>query len=307
MFVGEPAWHGLGVVLQDPPSVEDAIRMAGLDWEVEVQPTFLADGRQVNSRNATVRKSDGRILGSVGSGFVPLQNKDAFGWFQPLIESGEVQLEAAGSLRNGQRVWVLARGKAGTEVDVVKGDPIQNFLLLAHGHDGSLAIRVGFTIVRVVCANTLSAAMSDEESVLIKIHHREGAMKALEKVREVMSVQDREFRATAEQLRELARYGCDEQLLRKYVREVFAPASLMPEPCKITEKKIVELFSGAGRGIDMSGVSGTLYGAYNAITEFTTHVRGKSADARVDSAWFGDSAKFARRALSVGLELAQAA
>lgn len=305
LFVGQPAWHGLGVVVQEAPSIDDAIVMAGLDWRVRLEDLSLKDGRVVPNR-ASVRESDGRILGVVGPSFVPLQNSEAFGWFQPMIDSGVVKLEAAGSLRQGERVWVLGR-IAGQSADIVKNDEIRQHILLAHGHDGSLAIRVGFTSVRVVCANTLSAAMDDKDSMLVKIHHRANALSALEKVREVMDLARREFAATAEQLRELAAKGCDELSLRRYVREVFQPGAAEDEAAaKITVKKIVELAEN-GRGTDIPGVRGTYWAGFNAITEFTTHVRGKSADARVDSAWFGDSSKIARRALSVGLEMARAA
>lgn len=279
--------------------------MAGLDWTVKLEELCLkSDGRGVPNR-ASVRESDGRILGVVGPSFVPLQNHEAFGWFQPMIDSGEVALEAAGSLRDGQRVWVLGKVKGGS-ADIVKGDEVRQHILLAHGHDGSLAIRVGFTTVRVVCANTLSAAMGDQDSLLIKIHHREHAKAALDKVREVMDMARREFAGTAEQLRELAKAGCDEVTLRRYVKEVFVPGDEKATAGSITINKVVRLFS-EGRGSDLPGVRGTMWGAYNAITEFTTHERGKTADARVDSQWFGDGAKLARRALDVGLELARAA
>ncbi len=306
MFVGEPAWHGLGVVLKDPPSIEEGIRMAGLDWNVRLEELKLNDGRVVPNR-ASVRESDGRILGVVGPSFVPLQNSEAFAWFQPMVDSKEVTLEAAGSLRDGQRVWVLGK-VAGGSADIVKGDEVRQHILLAHGHDGSLAIRVGFTTVRVVCANTLSAAMDDKDSLLLKIHHREHAKKALEKVREVLDLARRDFAATADQLRELAKVGCDEVTLRRYVREVFVPDAGEGDlgAGKITIAKVVRLFH-EGRGSDLPGVRGTMWGAYNAVTEFTTHERGKTADGRVDSQWFGEGAKLARRALNVGLELARAA
>lgn len=304
LFVGQPAWHGLGVVLQDSPSVEDAIRLSGLDWNVRLEDLNLNDGRKVDHR-ATVRDTDNRILGVVGPAFTPLQNKDAFGWFQPMIDSGTVQIEAAGSLRDGKRVWVLGKIKNGS-TDIIPGDEVRQYILLAHAHDGSLAIRVGFTSVRVVCANTLSVSMSDKDSLLVKINHRAGAKNALDKVRTVLDVSRREFAATADQLRQLARVGCDEASLKRYVREVFEPGSAdKQDGSKIIVAKVVDLFQ-YGRGTDIKGVRGTYWGAFNACTELLSHGRGRSADARVESQWFGSSAKLAERALSVGLEMALA-
>jgi phage/plasmid-like protein (TIGR03299 family) len=306
LFVGAPAWHGLGVVLKDPPSIEDAIVAAGLDWNVRLAPLALAeDGRKVTHR-ATVRESDGKILGVVGPSWHPLQNREAFAWFQPMIDSGECAIEAAGSLRGGCKIWILASIK-GQTADVVGEDAIRQFVLLAHGHDGSLAIRSGFTAVRVVCANTLSGALSDASSKLVKITHGKHAVKALEKVRGVMDVARAEFSATTEQLRELARAKCSDERLTAYVREVFAPGQAEnPKAAARILPKVLPLFE-AGRGAELPGVRGTMWGAFNAVTEFVTHERGRSKDRRVEQAWFGEGAKLADRALSVGLEFARAA
>lgn len=303
-FVGEPAWHGLGVVLKDAPSLADAIRCAGLDWNVRLAPLQLSeDGRGVEHQ-ATVRESDSSILGVVGPGFVPLQNVDAFGWFQPFVDSGAVKLEAAGSLREGRKVWVLARVVDAVR-DIAPGDPINQYVLLAHAHDGSLAIRIGFTLVRVVCANTLQGALDHGASKLIKIAHTKGARVALEKVREVIDLAKGEFAASSEKLQVLARHGCDEVTLRRYVRTVFQPERADDEnAAKRIVADVVPLFE-AGRGAELS--RGTLWGAYNAITEYTSHHRGRSQDRRVESQWFGEGVKIAQRALDVGLAFAAAA
>lgn len=308
LFVGQPAWHGLGKLVEQAPTMEDAIVMAGLDWNVKLVGLQTREDAPRNvTHRATVRESDGSILGVVGPGFEPLQNKDAFGWFQPFIDAGTVELSAAGSLREGRRVWVLAKIK-GAVTEVVKSDPVESYVLLAHGHDGSLAIRCGFTTVRVVCANTLKGALDENESTkkLVKIAHLKGAKDALDRVRSVMDLHVRDFNATAEQLRELARCRCDEAQLKRYVRTVFAGAEAANDEnaVPLTVKRIVPLFE-AGRGAELS--RGTWWGAFNAVTEFTTHMRGKTADARVDAAWFGTGAAIANDALRVGLEMARAA
>lgn len=307
LFVGKPAWHGLGTVLDNPPSVEDAIKLAGLDWGVKLAPLALVeDGRAVD-HFATVRESDDALLGVVGPDFVPLQNRDAFRWFQPLVESGAVEIEAAGSLRGGQRIWILARVKdvAG---DVVAGDEVQQHVLLAHAHNHGLAIRCGLTLVRVVCSNTLSGALDDKASCLVRIQHRAHAVVALEGLREIVEVARGQFRETFASLVALAGVPCGDAQLKRYVREVFAgPGQADNETAAPRIVNAVAPLFEAGRGSDLPGVRGTLWGAYNAATEFITHERGRSPDARVEGAWFGDGAKLAARALSVGLEFAAAA
>lgn len=297
LFVGQPAWHGLGTVLDAPPSVEEAIKLAGLDWHVKLVPLVIeGDGRQVD-HVAAVRDSDSSVLGVVGPSYVPLQNADAFKWFQPLVESKAVAIEAAGSLRNGKRIWILARA-AGLSGEVVSGDQVNQFILLAHGHDGGLSIRCGFTAVRVVCQNTLSGALADRSSRLVRIQHRAHAQEALAGVRELVEAARGDFAALFDRLVELSKVSCSDEELRSYVRDVFAPGQGDEAAPRIVAK-VLELFE-AGRGSDIPGVRGTLWGAYNAITEFLTH-------ARVESAWFGEGAGLSRRALEVGLGLARKA
>lgn len=316
MFVGEPAWHGLGTVLESAPTIEEGIVAAGLDWNVTLADLVLKDEahlvcnegdagdeepRSIPAR-VTIRTSDNSILGVVGPEFLPLQNIDAFKFFQPFIDDGSAKLEAAGSLRNGRRVWVLASIKQAAEV--IAGDEVRNYVLLAHGHDGSLAIRVGFTMVRVVCANTLSASLDDDKSKLIRINHRKHAAKSLELVQGAMKLASQSFEANVETFKELARRDCTEALLKSYTREVFGVGNANDEDAsKRIVASVLRLFE-SGRGTDIAGVRGTLWGAYNAVTEYLTHERGKTADARVESAWFGDAAKLTERALMLAIEAA---
>ena len=346
-FVNQPAWHGLGTLLSDPPTIVEALADAGLNWRVELapllvgadvsgpvldghtRPAALADEpiRAVGHR-AVVRSHDRSILGVVGPDYEPLQNTDALAWFQPFVDSGAVRLEAAGSLRGGKRVWVLGR-VIGSSADVVKRDRVDQFVLLANGHDGTLSIRCGFTAVRVVCQNTLTASLNDKGSKLLRIRHTRGAVEALHAAQDVINVARGEFAATAEQFRYLASRGCDTDTLRAYVREVFelsqqetdvdtlSRLGLGAKPEKDDEtlgrlglgSRIVKRIEGlaeSGRGAETEGVRGTMWGAYNAVTEYLTHERGQDQGSRVDNAWFGQSAQLGARALRVGLKVATA-
>lgn len=299
LFIGEPAWHGLGTVVQEAPSLADAIKMAGLDWTVRTEPLFLADGREIRDSRAVVRESDQSILGAVGPSWTPLQNADAFEWFEPLVASGDVKLEAAGSLRFGQRVWVLA--KCAT-AEVKAGDPVDQFILLSNGHDGKLAVRVGFTAVRVVCANTLAVAHTADASKLIKIKHTVNVHQAIDGVRDIMVMATKSFAGTIEQMRHLARVGCNEKTLHRYVREVFEPGKADDEmAAKRTLDRIAPLFE-EGRGAELS--RGTMWGAFNAVTEFVTHERGRTKESRLDAQWFGDGAQLVTRALDTAMAFA---
>ena len=156
MFVGETPWHGLGNKVDDGVNVNDAIVAAGLDWEVGLKDLQTIDGVPVSHR-ATYRKSDGSILGVVGPRYTPLQNRDAFDWFQPFLDANECAIHTAGSLHYGQKVWVLAQLNRDNS-EIVSGDEVCKFILLSNSHDGTTAIRVGYTPIRVVCVNTLAFA-----------------------------------------------------------------------------------------------------------------------------------------------------
>lgn len=312
--VGTPAWHGLGTVLNAPPTVEEGIKLAGLDWTVKKTPMTAGD-IEIPNHVAIIRDSDNKVLGVVGKDYSPLQNVKAFEWFQPFLDSGVAQLEAAGSLFGGRKTWVLAK-VTGLAAEVVKNDPVESFILLSNSHDGTSSVKAGYTGVRCVCANTLAMAHNDKTSKLLKVKHKGDVGKTLEKIREIMNVHTQEFQATVEQYRDLAKRPCDVETMKKLVRIVFAPANALPEGVVVTpgeeededrrnlENKILPLFE-AGIGMDIEGVGGTLWGAYNAITEFTTHHRGRNEHTRLNSLWFGDSKRINFKALQEASKLAR--
>jgi phage/plasmid-like protein (TIGR03299 family) len=305
----EVPWHDQGIILDHPPSTEEAIKCAGLDWEVKLVPLGGdLDGEPLKDVGAwaTVRSTDRRVLGTVGPTYHPLQNRDAFKFFQPVLDAGEANLETAGSLRHGKRVWILARVKA-DPIEIVPGDAVMSYILLSNGHDGTMAIRAGFSSIRVVCANTLAAAHADGASKLLRVRHTENAAKTLDEVREIMDVGRREFVASTEKMRTLARKGVNAEDVKEYVRKVFAPKVTMLDKeqeskCERLMGKIIPLFE-KGRGNDLPGVKGTAWAMYNAASEYLTWERGR-AENRLDSLWFGDSSNANRRAFDLALKVA---
>lgn len=305
-FAGATPWHGLGTALaeEDTTNWEVACAKAGLDWDVETVPLVTADKQEPVTHVAVRRSSDNRVLGVVGARYVPVQNEEAFKWFQPFLEAGEATLHTAGSLRSGSRVWVLAKLDR-DPIEIVPGDEIEKFLLLSHSHDGSLAVRCGFTPIRVVCANTLAMAQGSDASKLIRVRHTGDVLGNLSAIREVMNLADQEFQATADQYRLLARKQIHESDLRRYVKRVLRvedDTDLSGRTRNIVER-IVGLAE-AGRGNDLASVRGTYWAAFNGLTEWTSHERGRSAGSRLDSLWYGDSAGLNKHALEVALDMA---
>ena len=302
-YVRETPWHGLGNRLEAAPTISEAIVASGLDWSVGLRDLFTASGMAVPAR-ATVRESDGSILGVVGPRYQPLQNSAAFDWFQPFIDAGEVSLHTAGALHYGAKVWVLAELNRDRS-EIVPGDEVSKFLLLSNSHDGTTAIRVGFTPIRVVCANTLGMAHCSAASKLLRVRHTRRHAANLEKIREVVNTANAEFEATADQYRLLASRGISPSDVRKYVKTLLGVEGTIDADLPTRTANIVSDIVGRmdGQLQTLPGISGTWWSAYNAYNEYLNYSRGRTADNRMDSLWFGTGANDNKRALELALTL----
>lgn len=307
IYAGPVPWHGLGTQVSETISTKEAIKEAGLDWTVKAIPLYTGKefGAQMAQHRAIIRESDKRILGECGSDYVPLQNTEAFKFFDPFLKAGEAQIESAGSLRQGQNIWVLAKlNKA--PLEVVKNDAVEKFLLLSNTHRGGYAVKVGFTPIRVVCANTLAMAESDNSSQLLRVAHSTQMINNLEKVQEIVNAADAQFEATAEQYRFLASRQVSKKDIQQFVKQVFMPNAGDSQRTQTREALMVDnitrLFE-TGMGNAMPGVAGTAWALYNAGTQFLTYEKGKDEDKRLYNLWFGSSHKQNDDMLSTVLQM----
>jgi phage/plasmid-like protein (TIGR03299 family) len=316
LYTKNPAWHGLGVVVRNAPDIESAIRLAGLEWKVIEESIFyeeLTGGpdpitfdlkkHKIESHKALVRSSDKRVLGVVGQSYTPLQNSEAFRFFEPVTQSGLVDIEAAGSLRGGQRVWILGKIRKATG-EVVKGDQIDGYLLLYNSHDGSLAVGIQLTCVRSACMNTL--AMSGGRVMKnitngVRIRHTANMKHALEVIQGTVAIATEGFQGSLSAFRMLQQKRITISGLENYVREVLDHPNNPEEPTMPRAWDDIQLAYLQGPGSEIPGVKGTYWGAYNAVAHWLTHTRGKTNETRLDGVWFGDSRKKAERALSLAL------
>lgn len=307
--VKEVPWHGLGNVVANAPTMEEVLRLAGLDWTVSQRALQTVDGVQVPKSMAIVRDSDNTVLGIAGKRYKPLQNADALAFFAPFHESGLCQFETAGSLRQGQKIWIMAALNA-PELEIVKGDVVRKYLLLSNGHDGITGIRVGFTPVRVVCANTLAMAHNANDSKLVRVFHSSQTLANLDLLRDTINAANASFEATAEQYRALTKRQVNQQDLAKYVDVVFYNGKAAEtDREKIAREnlnnEIQRLFE-TGYGNDMAGVRGTVWALYNGVTQYLSYESGRSSDVRIDSLWFGDNKATNQRAFDAALDLVTA-
>lgn len=317
-YTRTPAWHGLGTVLSDAPDIETAIRMSGTDWEVIARPVYVdvEDTFPVTSRSdvmdgsalayatthkALTRSDTYQLLGIVGSSYEPLQNKDAFSWFNFLLHDGDAELDAGGALRGGKRVWVLARLKG--QAEVVPGDRVDSYVLLSNAHDGSMGVWISFTTIRVVCMNTLTSALTTarHEAKIgraVTMKHRSGLQDRLEVAKQVINLATQSFDMSVQHYQKLSQIAMTDARFDEYVAEVF-------EKVDVTSLRAYPSLRGLyeeGAGSDIPGVKGTAWGAYNAITDWVDYGRGKDPSVRLNAAWFGDGKILKQRALETALK-----
>lgn len=324
--VKENPWHGLGTVIDEAPSLEEGIKLAGLDWEVECTPVQVVIGpsgqpmqalpektgevphgaQLVNLGHfaqAVRRKDTGDILGTVGPSWHPLQNVKAFEFFGKFVSGGLAKLETAGSLFNGRRVWVLATPTKDNIVEVGDGDRVGQHILLSNSHDGRTSVRVGFTPIRVVCNNTLTMAHNNQGSRLLRIRHTCNVEEAVATASTIIDVARQQFYATADQWRRMTKIGFNEEDMTKYVIAILGRGN------NAGKKLIPTLWNlfRDGVGSQLKTARDTLWGAYNAITEWATHHRGNgsagSAAKRLDQVHWGASQKTIQEALSVAIQI----
>jgi phage/plasmid-like protein (TIGR03299 family) len=341
LFIGEAAWHGLGLVIDTAPSTTaEAMRLAGMDWTVLQKPVYRdvhgsslppeKDGYrlvEVDPDWKRIVRSDNNFqLQVCKKDWTPVQNSQAFEWFDPLIADGDVELSACVSLKEGKRVAITAKVKDAIG-DVVKGDPIEGFLLLFNGHDGTLGVGVRFTNTRVVCHNTLQMNLNAfNRAVTAKwgenhgnvywkgknasIKHTPNVGVGLIAVREALDIHKRAFRQTIEEYRAMTQVQLKAGDFEKYLTDTLRSHAKFEIVNDLQcHKKLVANFE-SGAGMDIPGVRGTAWAAYNAVTDWTSHQRGKSSGDqlenfrnRLDANWFGSGAAIDRSAYDVALAL----
>ena len=162
--VREKPWHyeetkDVTKLIQEAPTSKDALHFAGLDWEVKQEPVYMENGILIPNYKANVRSIDNSCLGIVTDRYQIVQNTEAFEFTDAIVgetEDGVVKYETAGSLCGGKKIWLLAKMPTTKVLD----DEIDPYMFFSNSHDGSGAIKVGMTPIRIVCNNTLNMALN---------------------------------------------------------------------------------------------------------------------------------------------------
>lgn len=266
-------WHGLGTSVEEAPTSADALRLAGLDWEVIQKPIFVdkfVASPEVPGWKANVRSSDNTVLGIVTDRYKIVQNKDAFDFTDALIGNGDVHYETAGSLRNGKTVWLLAKMPSVS----VLGDQIDPYICFANSHDGTGAIKVCMTPIRVVCNNTLNAALSGATRCWTTRHIGDISSK-MEEARATLKMANKYMGALAVDAERLANERITEEEISKILDEIFPITETDSDRKKSNKADAKNQIMICYLAPDIAKFMGTKWGFLNAVSDWCGHATPK--------------------------------
>jgi phage/plasmid-like protein (TIGR03299 family) len=277
VYAGETPWHRLGTKVDEAFDAKTALELGGLDFTVEKIRIACADTRAIIPDRFAIRRTDNKaVLGIVTDFYQPLQNRDAFAFFDGCFGKGKARYEVAGALGKGERVWLLA--KLPGDFKITGEDVVGKWLLLTNGHDTNEAVRCRFTPIRVVCQNTLNAALRGTQSE-VRVQHIGDVKAKLEIAGKLLKQAGIFFDDIQTVFRGFVKKQLKTEGVRSYARQVIAGDNVKEEDLSaITRKaldRIVDLHD-TGRGHNLRGVRGTLWGAYNAVGEYVDHERTKN-------------------------------
>ena len=298
-YVAEAPWHGLREKLPPDRSIDDWVRAARLDWKIQMLPVrYHFEGRErvMPERFVLTRDDTGTALSVVSADYRVVQPSEVLEFYRELVKDRHYTLETAGALDGGRKVWALARTGLVAHVAGNEADELGAYVLLATSCDKSIATTATFTSIRVVCQNTLGFAFDDMKTRQrrhIKVDHTRKFDAAC--VKDSLGLIDKAWTDFMSRVNPMAVFGLSEEAAQNYFESIFvgdddARAGKSSSNAKSREiNQIISLYRSA-KGQDLATAKGTLWGALNAVTHYTDHIRSSRSGERIDSAWFGSSA-----------------
>lgn len=307
MYVGEQPWHKLGVKVDKVATAKEAIEAAQLDYKVELQPIFLRNNILIDNAKATVRVDENIPLGIVTERYKIVQNVDAFNFFDTLVGEGQAIYHTAGVLGKGERIWILA--KLPKNIIVTREDIVEKYLVLMNSHNGTSALKMYFTPIRVVCQNTLIASLRDSRDG-VSIRHMGNIKDKVNEARRVLGITIDYYNQFEQITKQLVDVNLNVEKAEKYYNNLLFQQKEKDEiSTQMINKRdrLLYLFEN-GKGNDLPGVRHTAWAALNAVVEYVDHdktVKGLTSDPtrKLEDIWFGNGAHLKQRAYSEILEL----
>jgi phage/plasmid-like protein (TIGR03299 family) len=310
----EKAWHGLGQIVQEAMTAEQAIKLANMDYDVQKcnihGSITLPDGgimyQNIDGRVGTYRTDTKEMLGIVSDRYEIVQNRDAFGFFDAIIDSGEAIFETAGVIGKGEKIFLTAKLPKDL---LVNGEPCEKYIILTNSHDASSSLIAGFTTVRIVCNNTLQAAMRDLSNK-VTIQHKGNAKSKIAEAYKVMGIASRYMQEVEEVFNKMSEVKIDSEQLRKYVIDVMKPEYHKDQPSEEMSTRLINqvdsiiLFANTHHTQQTSAAKDTVWGAYNAISGYYNYIHNfKSNEQKFESQMFGVANKRILKAYDKAIEL----
>lgn len=306
-YSGETPWHSLGKEVPQDLSPEQMLVAADLDWKVNKTPAFVrVDGEELmTGKSALVRSTDNTILDVVSNEWLPVQNHTAFEFFNDFVHAGDMEMHTAGSLKNGQLVWALAKVK--DSFDLFGGDKVDSYLMFTNPHKFGQSIDVRFTPIRVVCNNTLTLALTHKSKNFVKCTHKTEFDP--EQVKMALGIASEQLLKYKSMAKFLGTHKAKAVDVKDYFKEMFPVIKQFGKDTAIKEQSknaqaaltVLETQPGA------EFAKGTWWPAFNAVTYMVDHVVGNTQEGRLTSAWFGPNRQLKIKALERAIEYAEAA
>lgn len=315
--VQQKTWHGLGQIVENHPTSEQAIKHAGLDYEVIKAPLFTKGGTMsidnageikepsdilLPNHFATLRTDNNTALGVVGKDYHIVQNREAFSFFDAIVGGKDgILYETAGALGNGERIFITA--KLPDYIRVGNGDDVtEKYIFLTTSHDGSGSITAAFTPIRIVCQNTLNASLRSMSNV-VRIKHTAGAKQRLEDAHKVMGLASKMSTELEGIFNQWAKVRVNDKEVKRLIQLALCPnKETLEHLYKGNEDEISTVFKNTVEDAfayamisdsqQMDTTKGTLFGAYNAVTGYYQNVRSfKDGEAKLQSIVMGGTAQ----------------
>jgi len=295
-YAGADPWHGEGVKVASAVTSKEAAQLARIDWDVTLEPIFGANGMAIPDFRGVTRDIDEKVLGVVRSRYKPIQNSDAFSFLDSLVQDGMLLYNTAGTLFGGSKVWMLAEMPEGA---TIAGDSYKRYMLATTSHDGSQALTIRATQIRVVCNNTLMAATSGRAAA--SIMHAGDIGSQMAAARAALALTTLEHRKPEEWMTALAAVKTTEADVTKVQEAMFGP---LDDATPTQRRHSIESFL-AVYNEEREHSGETAYALANAITGYADHkIRITSKATRVQNAIDGPSAWFKKDAFKVLSEIA---
>lgn len=305
-LANEVPWEGVGFPISNDLTSEQILKKAGLNWEVEKIPLYGdINGKQVQAEHYFLaRSTDGAILDEVTESWQPCQNLEAFDIFKNFINKGNMEMEVAGSLKDGKIIWALA--KVNRSITLFGGDQVDSYILFSNPHIFGQIINVRFSPIRKISTTTLTLPIRDEDISIARLTHRrkyDG-----ESVKQMLEIAENQLQKYEEWALVV---GSKEvsgiRMIEAFFKKIFPSArekkrDIFHDDISIPAIKCMEIFE-TQPGSEFAPNS--YWQVYNAVNFYLDHCAGRSVDNRLTSAWFGDARKIKIRAAELAYEIAK--